>query len=161
MLYAGLGVVGLVLAYFGAKYARHEYFLGKPSRIWVPLALPSDLSMEDQKKLADQINEKIRTDAILRGVVVDVGLQKKFAQPTEDAAVKELDRRLFVEVGTAKTPYGSVPSINVGVSGIGRENAVLGEASTRIIKDVWKMLGIDPVTGKRFDLPSPESPGSF
>lgn len=169
MLWAGLGIVGLVLMFFGARFAKFawsEYHLGKPARIWVPLALRPDISMADQKKLAEQIGERLRSDEILRKVVVDVGLQEKFKQPDEDAAVKELDRRLFVEVGSADTPNGSVPSINVGVSGNGHEKKVLGEASTRIIRDVWRMLGIDPETGNRLDNGAGgqaplEPPGSF
>jgi len=161
MLWAAAGVVGLVLMFVGAKYAKHEYYLGKPDKVWVPLALRPDLSMADQGKLADQINEGLRTDEILRKVVFDLSLQEKFGAATEDAAVKELERRLFVEVGSADTPNGPVPSINVGLNGIGREHALLGEAATRIIKDVWLMLGIDPMTGKRLDQPAPAPPGSF
>jgi hypothetical protein len=151
MLWAVLGVVGLVVMFFGARYAKREYHLRQPSRIWVPLALRADFSMEDQKKLADEINTSLRTDEILRAVVMDLNLREKFKQPSEDAAVKELDRRLFVEVGSADTPNGSVPSINIGVSGIGHEADLLGEASMRIIREVWRMNGIDPETGKQID----------
>ena len=66
-----------------------------------------------------------------------------------------------MEIGTAETPNGSLPSINVGLSGTGHEKAVLEDASIRIIKDVWLMLGIDPTTGKRLDQPLQEKPGSF
>lgn len=161
MLWSALGVVGLVLMFFGARFAWREYHLGKPDKVWVPVALRADLSMEDQKKLADAISEKLRTDVILRNVVVDIGLQEKFKQPSEDAAVKELGRRLFVEVGSAETPTGLAPSINIGVNGIGREHALLEEAATRIIKDVWVMIGIDPVTGKPLERPPLESPDQF
>jgi len=154
ILWAVLGAVGLVVMFFGARYAKREYHLRQPDRIWVPVALRADLSMEDQKNLAKRIEEKLRTDAILRPVVVDVGLQAKFKQESEDAAVKELDRRLFVEVGSAETPNGTVPSINIGVSGIGREKEILGDAAMRIIRDVWLMIGIDPETGK------PMNPGN-
>jgi hypothetical protein len=148
MLWAVLGVVGLVVMFFGARFAKSEYHLRQPAKIWVPVALRADLSIADQKTLAGQIEEKLRTDEILRSVVVDVGLQQKFKQASEDAAVKDLNRRLFVEVGSADTPTGSVPSINIGVAGIGREGDVLGEASMRIIREVWRMIGVDPDTGK-------------
>ncbi len=147
--------------FFGARYAKREYHLRQPSKIWVPLALRPDLSMEDQKKLAEQINAKLRTDEILRAVVMDLGLREKFKQPSEDAAVKELNRRLFVEVGSADTPNGSVPSINVGVAGIGHESKLLGEASMRIIRDVWRMIGIDPETGKPINPGNTPPPDSF
>jgi len=161
MLWALLGVVGLVVMFFGARYAKREYHLRQPSKIWVPIALRPDLSMADQKKLAEHIDGKIRTDEILRGVVVDVGLKEKFRQPSEDAAVKELNRRLFVDVGSADTPNGSVPSINIGVAGIGHEGDVLGEASMRIIRDVWKIIGIDPETGKPADSGKALPPDKF
>lgn len=151
MLWAVLGCVGLIVMFFGARYAKREYHLRQPSRIWVPLALRADFSMEDQKKLAEEINASLRTDEILRAVVMDLNLREKFKQPGEDAAVKELDRRLFVEVGSADTPNGSVPSINIGVSGIGLEADILSETSMRIIREVWRMYGIDPETGKQID----------
>jgi hypothetical protein len=161
MLWAGLGAVSLVLMFFGAKYARSEYYLRKPAKIWVPLALRPDFSMEDQKNLAEQIDGKLRDGDLLRQVVIDVGLQEKFKQPSQDAAVKDLDRRLFVEVGTADTPAGPVPSINIGVGGTGHESKVLGEASTRIIRDVWRMIGIDPDTGKPINPGNTPAPDSF
>jgi hypothetical protein len=66
-----------------------------------------------------------------------------------------------VEVGSADTPMGSVPSINIGVSGIGREGDVLGEASMRIIRDVWRMIGIDPETGKPLKSGNTPPPDAF
>lgn len=161
ILWAVLGVVGLVALFFGARFAKREYHLRQPAKIWVPVALRADLSIADQKTLAKQIEEKLRTDEILRAVVVDVGLQRKFKQASEDSAVKDLDRRLFVEVGRADTQVGSVPSINIGVSGIGREGEVLGEASMRIIRDVWRMIGIDPDSGKPFERGKTPPPDSF
>ncbi len=148
MLWAVLAVVGLGLLIGGGLYGYREYLRGKPAPIWVPLALRADLSMEDQKKLAEQIDAKLRTDEILRQIVIDADLQRGFNQPTQDAAVKELGKRMFVKVGTADTPNGTVPSINIGLNGKGREKEVIGAAATRMIKDVWKMIGIDPETGK-------------
>ena len=161
MLWTALAVVGLVLMFFGAKFAWREYHFAKPDKIWVPIALRADLSMEDQKKLADSISKELRKDVVLRKVVLDIGLQEKFKQPSEDAAVKELGRRLFIEVGSAETPTGLVPSINIGVNGIGRERDLLTETATRIIKDVWVMIGIDPVTGKPLERPPLETPDQF
>lgn len=60
MLWAVLAIFGLVVLFFGAKYAKKEYRLRQPDRIWVPITLRQDLSMEDQKKLAEQIEEKLR-----------------------------------------------------------------------------------------------------
>ena len=92
MLWTVMGVVGLTVMFFVARYAKREYHLRQPSKIWVPIALRADISMEDQKNLAKQIEDKLRTEEILRAVVADIGLQEKFKQPGEAAAVKELSR---------------------------------------------------------------------
>ena len=78
ILLAALGSLGLVVMFFGARYAKREYHLRQPSKIWVPIALRADISMENQKKLAEQINTKLRTDEILRAVVMDLDLREKF-----------------------------------------------------------------------------------
>jgi len=163
MLWAVLAVVGLGLLAGGGLYCYREYLRGKPAPIWVPLALRADLSMEDQNKLAVEIEKKLRTDEILRQIVIDADLQKGFNLPTQDAAVKELEKRMFVRVGTADTPNGTVPSINIGLNGKGREKEVIGAAATRMIKDVWKMIGIDPETGKPLNSPGavPAPAGDF
>lgn len=153
--------MGLFLLAGGGYYARKQYYAAKPAPIWIPLALRADISMTEQKSLAEQIDEKLRTDTILRQIVIDADLQKGFNQPTEDAAVKELDRRLFVKVGTADTPNGTVPSINVGVNGNGKEKEVLGKAAQRIIRDVWRMIGIDPDTGQPLQAPASPPPDTF
>jgi len=159
MLYAGLGIFGLMLLAVGGYLGLREYRLGKPAPIWVPVPLRVGIPMEDQEALAKKIEDKLRDDALLRQVVIDANLQQGFEQPTEDAALEELKRRLFVKVGTAQTPQGiSVPSINVGVDGTRREKKVLEDAAIRMIKDVWRMIGIDPETGRPVNQPSGEIP---
>jgi hypothetical protein len=104
MLYAGLGIFGLMLLAVGGYLGLREYRLGKPAPIWVPVPLRVGIPMEDQEALAKKIEDKLRDDALLRQVVIDANLQQGFEQPTEDAALEELKRRLFVKVGTAQTP---------------------------------------------------------
>ena len=156
MLYAALAAFGLVLLGGGAWYARKEYYASKPQPIWVQLPLRADISMANQEELAKQIVERLRNDELLRQVVVDAGLQSKFGSPTEDAAVDELKQRLFVKPGTVNMPQGAaVPSINVGVNGNGHQKEGSGAAATRLIKDVYRMMGIDPETGQPLKRPSP------
>lgn len=151
MLYAGLAVFGLVLLVGGGLYGYREHLRSKPAPIWVPLALRADISMEDQSKLAEELETKLRNEDLLRQVAIDADTQSQLKLPSEDAAVKELEKRLFVKAGTANTPTGTVPSVNIGFNGNGHEKKATGDAATRIIKDVWKMLGIDPETGERLD----------
>ncbi|MFD2255578.1 hypothetical protein ACFSSA_02725 [Luteolibacter algae] len=148
MLYAGLALLGLALLGGGGIYGYREYLRGKPSPIWVPLALRADLSMEDQNKLAETIEQELRKENILRQVAIDADLQKGFSLPDQEATVKELDKRLFVKVGSADTPDGLMPSINVGLNGTGHEKKVLEAGATRMIREVWKLIGMDPETGR-------------
>ncbi|MGJ8642604.1 MAG: hypothetical protein ACSHX9_04280 [Luteolibacter sp.] len=148
MLWAVLAVVGITLLGGGAYYGYREYWANQPDKIWVPLPLPASYSMAQQKELADKIEEKLRKEETLKSVVADLGLKEKFNVVDEGAAVKELNKRLFVDVGSADTPDGTVPSINIGVRGISRETELLTEMAMRIIRDVWEMIGIDPNTGK-------------
>lgn len=156
MLYAGLAVLGLVLAVGGGLYGYREFLRSKPAPIWVPLALRADISMEDQNKLAKEIEERLRNEDLLRKVVKDADLQAKFNLPSEEATVRELEQRLFVRAGTAETPQGTVPAVHIGFNGKGGEKDALGAASTRIIKDVWVMIGIDPETGRPASAGTPD-----
>ncbi len=161
MLYVGLGILGLMLLTGGGLYAYREHLRGKPHPVWVPIPLRADISMENQKALAREVEEKLRRGEILRQVVIDADLQTKYGVPDQDAAVKELGERLFVEIGTVATPEGNVPSLNVGVKGTGHEKQASGDAATRITKDVWRMLGIDPETGMPLGQPDPDADNDF
>ncbi len=153
MLFAGLAIVVLALLVGGGLYGYRDFLRSKPAPIWVPLALRADISMAEQEKISTEIDTRLRADEILRQVAIDVDFQKKLKQPSLDAAVKELDRRLFVKPGSADIPSGTVPSINIGLHGNGHEKDVLGETATRLMTDVWKILGIDPVTGLPINQP--------
>ena len=158
MLYAGLAVLGLVLLTGGGLYGYREYLRSKPAPIWVPIALRVDMPLKEQESLAGKIEEKLRDDELLRQIVIDAKLREGFGVATEDDAVEELKRRMFVKAGRADAPHGgTVPSINVGVDGTGREKKVLGDAAMRMVKDVWLMLGVDPETGKPMNAPDTPS----
>lgn len=161
MLFAVLGGVGFLLLAIGGYFARKEYYNNKPSKIWVPLPVSVELLYEDQKKLADQIEEALRADDILLQVVRDAGLQEKFKQASEAEAVEDLGQRLFVEVGTADTSMGQLPSINIGVKGRHREKPALEAASMSVIKEVWKMVGIDSEQENRIDAGGEARPDPF
>jgi hypothetical protein len=147
MLYAGLAVIGLLLLAGGGYYGFHQYRMGKSSPRWVPLPLRYDVPMEQQKELARQLEEKLRNDDFLKTVVVDAKLKEGFKVESEEAALEELKRRMFVKVGSFQSPTGSVPSVNIGLEGTRREQAVLDAGSMGLIKEVWRLMGIDPNAG--------------
>ena len=142
----------------GGLLAYREHLRGKPAPVWVPLPLRADISMEEQTRIAKEIEKNLREEGILRAVVVDAGLQKKFGAVSEAAAMQELSKRLYAKASTMKTADGTVPSINVGVNGTGRERQLLGDAVMRMNQDVLRMVGIDPKTGKPIDLPAAATP---
>jgi hypothetical protein len=52
-----------------------------------------------------------------------------------------------------KSATGSVPAIHVGLNGKGREREVLGAVATRLMKDVFKILGIEESKREGMDPP--------
>ncbi len=161
ILWAVLAVLGLGLLAGGGLYGLREYKKGRPAPIWVPLGLRADISMEEQNKLAEEIETRLRDEKLLGKVVEDLGLQEEFGVADQAAAIQELDRRIFVKVGKANTPGGTVPSINVGAEGTGHDVEISGKIATRIIKDVWRMIGIDPETGKPLEGAGGGNPDGF
>ncbi len=162
MLYAGLAVIGLLLLAGGGYYGFHQYRMGKSAPRWVPLPLRYGVPMEEQKELARQLEEKLRNDEFLKTVVVDAKLKEGFEVESEEAALEELKRRMFVKVGTFQMPTGSgtVPSVNIGVEGTRREKEVLDAASTCLIREAWRLMGIDPNTGRSSQSSAPLLPPS-
>lgn len=148
ILWAVLGVVGLALIGGGGLYGYREYSQGKPAPIWVPIPLNPETPLEKREEIAAEMSEKLRTDEILGKVVSDLGLVGKFGVSDEAAAIEELGRRLFVEVGTAATGLGEIPAINVGMNGSRREVELSTEMTERVVKDVFRMIGLDPETGR-------------
>eukprot|EP00903_Cladosiphon_okamuranus_P003621 g3619.t1 len=110
--------------------------------------------MENQVAIAEEIDQKLRTDDILGGVVADLKLVEKFDVADENAAIEELGKRLFVEVGTADTQMGPMPSVNVGMKGTRRDGELSREMTERVVKDVFRMIGVDPETGRPYGDPN-------
>ncbi|MGC4015653.1 MAG: hypothetical protein QM755_14195 [Luteolibacter sp.] len=133
-----IAVIALVLATAGGGYALFNYRANKPERIWVPLKLPE----ADLKPVSKKLDEALRKPALLSSIVKDLGLVSRFNVPTEEAAVAELSKRLFVEVGEANPPSDRTPALNVGVAGKRKERALLNEISSRVMKDVMALFGV-------------------
>ncbi len=138
-----LGAVAIVLMLGGGAFAFHTYKQNRPHPVWVPLPINPELPSDERKKIAKNLKAKLDQPEILLQVCKDLGLTKKWEIGADEAAA-ELSKRLFVKVGEAASPMGNVPSINVGVSGKNKEKEDSEAISMRLMKDVWKILGINP-----------------
>ena len=145
-----LGVLAAILAVGGGGFAYWTYKQNRPSPVWVPLSINPEFSEDKRQGLAKELKEKLSKPEILNQVSVDLQLAKKWNLATDQLAAQEIAKRLFVTVGEMDSPQGRGPSINIGIQGIRRDAAVSGEVAMRLMKDVWKILGIDPKTGKAF-----------
>ncbi|MGJ8634384.1 MAG: hypothetical protein ACSHX7_10730 [Luteolibacter sp.] len=148
MLYVGLAVVGLILAGAGGLYALKEYRDAKPGPIWAQMPLNPELPDEKREELAIQIKEGLLREGVLDEVVAEAGLTEKFGLGSDEETVKEMEKRVFVKVGTVAMPAGKVPSLNIGVEGKRGERATLEAAAMGLMKKVWVMMGLDPETGR-------------
>lgn len=146
-----LGVVAMMLVLGGGFFARRAYKQNRPQRIWVPLAINPALPVEKRDETARDLKAKLVRPEVLIPVCKELGLARKWQIHSDEDAAAELARRLFVEVGEADSPMGiKVPSINVGVTGKTKEAGLSGEIAMRMMKDVWKILGIKPPPQKEF-----------
>lgn len=147
-LWIVLGLVGMLLMLVGAKFALDVYRGNKSDQIWVAIPIREDLLPEEKQAFADKMNESLRNPELQKQVVLDTQLREKLKLASEAEAIKELNRRFYVELGSAEVSQGTVTTLNIGVRGIRNENEILGQLATRIARDFFKINGIDPQTGK-------------
>lgn len=133
-----------MLMFGGAIYAYSNYKQNRPHPMWVPLPINRELPEEKRTEIATDLKTKLSTDDILTQVSKDLSLPAKMELPDDAAAVAEVRKRLFVDLGEADSPVGRVPSINIGVKGKNRDKDLSGQIAMRLMEDVWKILGIKP-----------------
>ncbi|MFT4176553.1 MAG: hypothetical protein QM627_07835 [Luteolibacter sp.] len=144
-----IGVIAVVLAFGGGGYGLWSYRQHRPDKIWVPLPLNPALSDEHRAKVTEELKTKLlASDEILARVCTELSLAEKWNLPSTDAAVAELKKRMFIEIGETSISGTTVPTANVGVSGKRKERKLLGEISTRLMKEVWQILGLELPPGQ-------------
>ena len=114
----------------------------QPDKVWVPLPLNREAPEDARNTMVKQLDAELRKPSVLLGVASDVQLASKLNLPSPEAAADEVGKRLFVELGTADTAMGKVPSVNIGVAGKSKEHALLGQIAERLMKDVKRILGV-------------------
>ncbi len=123
----------------GVLYWNHRQ--NRPDKVWVPLPLNPETPEDARGTIVKQLGTELRKPSVLLGVATDVQFATKLGLPSNEAAVDELGKRLFVEIGTADTAVGKIPSINIGVNGKSKEHELLGQVSIRLMKDVRRIIG--------------------
>jgi hypothetical protein len=138
-----IAVVVALLGAVGGGFGLWTYRQNRPQKVWVPLALNAALPAEKKEQLAKDVKAKLLEGTIIADAVKDVNLASKLNLPSNEAAEAEVRNRLFVELGETPGANGAaVPSLNIGLNCQRKTFNVMGEVATRMMKDVWKMLGI-------------------
>ena len=139
-----IGVFAMALLLGGGAVAYKTYKQNLPFPIWVPIPLNPQFPTEKQDALAKDLNSKLCTPEILTQVSKDLGLMNEWKMSSDAECAAELKKRIFVRVGEMNTPTGLNPTIDVGIRGKNKEHELSGKICTRLMADVWKILGIKP-----------------
>ena len=137
-----IALVGAILVGLGGGFALWNYRQNRPDRVWVRQPLNPELPVADRDRLAAEVKAKILEGTAIPDMVRDVGLAVKLDLPSDAAAETEARNRLFVEIGEFEGPSGTIPLLNVGFTCQRKTHNAMADASMRVMKDVWKMLGI-------------------
>ena len=139
-----IGVVAMILAMGGAVAGYRVIKQNRPSPIWVPMPVNPELPGDKRDEIRKELKGKLKERGLLGNVVKDLGLAKAWGLASDEAAIDELSRRVFVDSGETITPTGPVPTFNIGVTGKVKEKGLSEKIAMRLMDDVWKILGIDP-----------------
>ena len=134
----------------GGVFAYWTYKQNRPSPVWVPLPINRDLSDDKRNEIVKDLKAKLDTPEVLARVSKDLDLPEKWNLSSDAEAAQSISERLILEIGEADTPMGKVPSMNIGIRGTKKEVKLSGEIAMRLMKDVWKILGIKPPSKQEF-----------
>lgn len=134
------GLVAILIFCGGGWFAIKTYKQNRPQPVWVPLPINPKLPSKQRDDTIKMLKERLSDRELLEQVSRDVGLKRKWNLESEDAAVNEIAKRLFVRAGDAKTKLGRVPALHVGLKGKRKESQVCGEVAVRLMQEVIKIL---------------------
>jgi hypothetical protein len=126
----------------GGAIGYRTYQQNRPTRVWLPMPIDTARPLEMRDKTVAILKQRLSDPVVLAAVSKDAGYAKNSGIESDAAAAKDLARRLFVEIGTADTPLGRVPSINVGMECKVKEFRIMRAVVNRLKTDVFKILGL-------------------
>ncbi len=130
------------MAYWGYR----TYQQNRDTRIWLPLPA-GEATLEERREMVDALTKKLTAPEAMAAICRDSGFAKTFGYPSEEEATKSLLTRFFCEVGTADTPTGKVPSVNVGFACKVKEFKAMQGVTNRMREDILKTLGVREPSG--------------
>lgn len=137
-------VAAVLLVFGGGLFGVWTYKQNMQHPIWVPLPINPELPGDKRDEIVKHLKAGLESKEILLKISKDLDLPKKLKLPSDDAAADSLKRRLFVNSTDGNMAKGVPPTINIGVKGKNKEKEITGAIATRLMEDVWKILGIEP-----------------
>jgi hypothetical protein len=129
----------------GGFYAFRTYKDNRPTPMWVALPINPELPTERQDEIVRELKVKLCAPEILVSVSKDLGLMKEWKMASDAQCADEIRKRILVRVGETSNSIGTrVPSIDIGMHGISKERDLSGKIAVRLMRDVWKILGVKP-----------------
>jgi hypothetical protein len=139
-----IGVLAMMLVVGGGAFAWWNQKQNAPAPMWVPLPIRAEIPADERDEMISELNTKLHNPELLRQVVQDEGLIELWNLSSEREAVQQLSGRVFVRMGDMATPMGNMPAVHIGVTGKVKEREQSGRIAERVMKDVWKILGVQP-----------------
>lgn len=116
----------------------------RPDKRWVPLEFNPDSTEAQRQESVLHMRENLLTDAILTGVVRDCDVQGEWELPSEEAAVAELRKRVFIDAGEFMVKGMPVATLNIGFRGTVGQKDFLDRLAGRLMDDVRRMIAPQP-----------------
>lgn len=126
-----------VLLVLGGGIGYHTHQMNRQIHpVLLQFPLPAEVSPATRDATVQTLREKLGETALLTQVSKDVGLAKKLRLATNEAAVSDLAKRLFVEPGVADLPQGRVPVISIGLNCKVKEYNLMVEVGNHLNKAI-------------------------
>ena len=135
-----LAALVLCLLGGGTVYGYWKYKQNQPEKRWVPLQFTAESTEAQREESVVQMRERLIADDILTGLVRDCDVLVKWELPSEDAAIEELKKRVFIEAGEILVKGVPVPTLNIGFRGKVSERADLDQLAERLMEDVKRLV---------------------
>jgi len=123
-------------------YWKHHQ--SRPDRQWVPIPFDPESTQAQRDKSVEELRKVLLTDAVLTGIARDCGIESKWKLESEQVALEELKRRVFIETGETVIKGIPTATLNIGVKGNVGEQQELRQLAERLIADVQRLVAPTP-----------------